>query len=333
MLALLELAEQENCKLEMTLLAQYRPAENKIQLKFMDYDPAQATASYAQYPSSTSVQVLKRDTSIANQTIQMIYNTPATKYYVYMRSVPGYKFRGWFTAPNGGGTKAFEVATVSNRRIMVGAEDVLVSSADSDGVITLYSYYEKIQYDIIDLDFFVKATGGAEHLDGMPQYGLSGADAQYIIRYDREQGYDGDVTMPLADTLKFDSVYYKGKTAGDADAVPPSTEINTANVATTNKIHVHIEPSASTSSDTVMHKYDVYLNGENSVDALGYVIRYEMNNTPKNMSVNTLMNGSVADETKIKNGSNYTYSLYDPTQQVPDPEHPDSGYRHQYHDL
>ncbi len=245
----------------ITFVAHYTKIATQRTFKLMDVnDPA---AEKLTYKNVGGIQLLESGKKLSEV---------AASLYIPKRSIADYRFLGWFSGTvNNDGT----VTLGSDPIFAVNATTGLMECKSPDTVpdddLILYAKYEAINTGHITMKFrLVDDKGTAATSDDTD----TPLDVVFDLTYDKNVGFDEDVTLPGSDG-KIQGV--KVMKPGSTDPVP-ETEAKFKFKTGSNTYHdtVHIT-TGKLDPDSYPSEYTVYLKG--ALSSSGYAVVHVLSNT------------------------------------------------------
>ena len=268
--------------LEITFVSQYKPAGNKIyKLVLHDIVPTATTPAY----DNTDSKIYK---VISLESDDVLLSTALNgKVPLRNRSVGDYRFRGWYSAP-GAGTDANPLYCGSGNRYYytymasgtnsstlqvafnsTAFADKTIGQAATNGVIHLYAGYEAIPKQNLIIHFKLRTPGSSE-LRSLTNEG-------FTINFDAEKGLTANLPLPVDAKLKVDT----GTSPNPASVKTESGVSLTLSGNPNDTLSVTVPPKTEgTAFEDI--EYDVVFQGEETVEKVGYAIRYVMKDSKGN---------------------------------------------------
>lgn len=289
-------------KAHLTIVAKYTKKQNEFKLTLFDQDGlASGDTTYRQYGS---VQVL---TGGEGRTIK----TALSEARIPMRSVPGYRFRGWYTQMNGQGDRVYKTVYDETKKSFVLAFNEEYAHKDDavTGNMVLYAWYEPIISRTVLIDFQLQdENGNVMSLSSVPQFKIS---------FDAEKGFEKTLTLPGSSTLiPTDSLLYSDGTTPDEEeaSVDAENRTITLNIAplTEEELPEADEDGKIDTSGILVHYVYTFTGVDTEAKYVAFAVRYRMHDTLN------VTGGTDGDLTTLGNnvytftrGKNYPFNPYD----------------------
>ena len=253
--------KDSNGDVHITIVANYSEDSDKhykLQLWDWDKDVNPLGSVYTEHGSYMVMPAKDED----KQDIDLM--TMLESKHLPMLNMPGYRFRGWYTEKDGGGTRVYTTAyDAENKKFVMtytGDETVTVSET---GDLDLYAWYEKVPQQAVDLEFYLKVDDDVD-----PVYYNS-----YTFSFDAEKGLSSSLPYP-GSNLTYLSKQWLDETEG---ATEPATITNDG---TSQLLLLTVAPSGELHNDPPVIRYRIVFRGQADMD--GYAVLYELEHTKKN---------------------------------------------------